>query len=177
MYSKLHLSVLAVLSCLPLLAGAAPQCAVGTTPVSVTGRVTTLNISATKSVGQICVTLTAADGREVFEDCGALVGKVISSDPATGTNMVTDTALFDMMNSFHSAPHVAQITGVLETDADGNPCSVSISEHTTNLLSGTGIFAHVSLDVYANGSVTFCPGKNLNILQLNGQGCVKTRRR
>jgi hypothetical protein len=176
MHSKLHLSVLATISCLPLLTGAAQMCPAGTTPVSVTGRVTSLNLSTTKSVGQVCLTMTTADGREVFDDCGALLGKVISSDPATGTNIVTDTAVFDMMDSFRSAPHMAQITGILETDADGNPCSVSVSEHTTSLQSGTGIFTNASLDVYANGTVSACPGKNLNAFQLTGQGCVKTRR-
>jgi hypothetical protein len=176
MYSKLHLSVLAVLSCLPLLAGAAPMCRVGTTPVSVTGHVTTLNLSQTKQVGQICVTLTTADGREVFEDCGALMGKVTALDAATGSSTLNHMALFDMLQSFQTVADTAQVTGVSQLDENGVPCEMSVREHMTNLRGGTGIFAGASIDVFADGTISFCPGKNLNTFQLSGQGCVKTRR-
>jgi len=136
-----------------------------------------MNVSETKSVGQICLTLTTADGRKVFEDCGALIGKVISVDTSTGTNMVSDTVVFDLAESFVSEPHVAQVTEVLETDADGIPCAMSIQEHTTNLQWGSGIFAGATLDVFTNGTVSFCPNKNLSTYELSGQGCVRRRHR
>jgi hypothetical protein len=177
MPSRMHLSVLAAISCLPFLANAAQQCAWGTTPVSVTGRVTTVNISETKQVGQICATMTTADGREVFDDCGALVGKIVSVDPNTGTTMVIDTAVFELMEAFRTGQHAPQVLGVVETDADGNPCAMSVREHITNLQWGTGIFANATLDVFADGIVSFCPGKNLNTYQLSGQACVHKRRR
>jgi len=166
----------AALSSLPMLAAAAAQCPHGTTAVAVSGRATTVNLSQTKQVGQICLTLTAADGRELFDDCGAMIGKVVGTEADSGTPVVADTAVFDLLDSFQSTPHAAQVTAVLQTDADGNPCSLTTSEHTTALQYGTGIFAGATVDVFANGSVNFCPGHNLDTYQLTGQACVRTRR-
>jgi hypothetical protein len=177
MHSRLHLSVLAAFICLPLVAGAQQQCPTGTTPVSVTGSVTTLNVSETKQVGQICLTLTTAGGREVFDDCGALIGKVTSVDTNTGTSTLNHAAMFDEMESLRTVQDVAQTTGLLETDANGIPCAMSIHEHMTNLHWGTGIFARATLDVFADGIMSFCPDKNLNTYQLTGQGCVRRRHR
>lgn len=171
-----HLSALAIISSLPLLAGAAPLCETGTTPVSVTGHVTTINISPTKQAGQICVTLTTADGREMFEDCGALMGKITATDASTGSSTINHVAIFDLLQSFHTVGDTAQVTGVIRTDADGAPCAMSVREHMTNLQGGTGLFQGASIDVFADGSISFCPDKNLNTFRLSGQGCVRTRR-
>lgn len=176
MHQKLSLSVLAALLCLPVLAQA-EQCATGFVPATVTGRVTTLNISQTKQVGQICLTMTAADGRELYDDCGALVGKVTAQDTATGASTLNHTAMFDLLDSFQTNGDVAQVTGVLATDADGAPCALSVVEHMTKLKWGTGVFSGATIDVVANGSISFCPGKNLNTFQLTGKGCVRNRRR
>jgi hypothetical protein len=72
---------------------------------------------------------------------------------------------------------VAQITGVLETGPDGAPCAFSVVEHMTKFKWGTGIFNGATIDVVAQGSISFCPTKNLNTFQLSGQGCVRNRRR
>ena len=93
MHTRLSLSVLAALLCLPAVSHA-QQCAAGFTPTTVTGRVTTLNVSSTKQVGQVCLTMTAADGSEVFDDCGALLGKVTSQDLTTGASTLNHTAFF-----------------------------------------------------------------------------------
>ena len=130
---------------------------------TVTGRMTTINVSA--------------DGREVFDDCGALVGKVTAMDTTTGASTLNHTAVFELFESFQTDQDVAQITGVLETDADGNPCAFSVTEHMTKLRSGLGIFNGATINVVAEGSISFCPEKNLNTFQLNGQGCIRNRRR
>lgn len=169
---KISLSVVAALAAMPMQSHAA-QCSTGSSPVTVSGRVTTQNLSTTKQVGQICVTLVAPDGREVFDDCGALLGKVTSMDPATGTSTLNHIAAFERRDSFHTVNDVAQITGVLAEDAAGVPCEMAVQEHITNLQWGTGIFNKATMDVWANGSASSCPGKNLNTFQLNGQACIR----
>jgi hypothetical protein len=176
MHTRLSLSVLAALLCLPAVSQA-QQCAAGFTPVTMTGRVTTMNISQTKQVGQICLTMTTADGREVFDDCGALLGKVTAQDPNTGASTLNHIAVFELIDSFQTNKDVAQITDVLESGPDGLPCAFSVTEHVTKFQWGTGIFNGATIDVVANGSISFCPEKNLNTFQLTGHGCVRNRRR
>jgi hypothetical protein len=176
MHSRLILSVLAALACLPA-ASHAQQCPTGYSATTVTGRVTTINISQTRQVGQICLVMVTADGREVFDDCGALVGKVTATDPATGSSTLNHTAVFELLESFQTYKDAAQVTGVLEFDASGNPCAMSVTEHMTKISSGTGIFNGATIDVVADGSISFCPDKNLNTFQLNGHGCIRNRRR
>ena len=169
---KTSLSILVALAAMPMQSNAG-QCSTGSSPVTVSGRVTTQNISTTKQVGQICVTLVTADGREVFDDCGALLGKITSMDPNTGTSTLNHTAVFERADSFHTVNDIAQITGVLAVDAGGAPCEMAVQEHITNLQWGTGIFNKATMDVWANGSISFCPDKNLNTFQLNGQACIR----
>lgn len=47
----------------------------------------------------------------------------------------------------------------------------------TKIRSGSGIFNGALIDVVAEGSISFCPDKNLNAFQLNGHGCLRNRRR
>lgn len=169
---KMSLSIVVALAAMPMQSHAL-QCSTGSSPVTVGGRVTTQNLSAIKQVGQICVTLVALDGREVFDDCGALLGKVTSMDPATGTSTLNHIAAFERRDSFHTVNDVAQITGVLAVDAAGVPCEMAVQEHITNLQWGTGIFNKATMDVWANGSISSCPDKNLNTFQLNGQACIR----
>ncbi|MBS1145413.1 MAG: hypothetical protein H6R14_2819 [Proteobacteria bacterium] len=176
MHSRRLLSVIAALACLPTFSHA-QQCPAGYTATTVTGRVTTINISQTRQVGQICLVMVTADGREVFDDCGALVGKVTSMDTAAGTSTLNHTAVFELFETFQTSQDAAQVTGVLETDADGNPCALSVVEHMTKIRSGSGIFYGALIDVVAEGSISFCPDKNLNTFQLNGHGCLRNRRR
>ena len=169
---KTSLPILVALAAMPMQSNAG-QCSAGSSPVSVSGRVTTMNLSATKQVGQICVALVTVDGREVFDDCGAVVGKITSMDPATGASTLNHTALFDRGDSFHTENDLAQITGVLAVDATGTPCAMSVQEHISNLKWGTGAFNKATMDVWADGSISFCPDKNLNSFQFAGEGCVR----
>ncbi len=166
------LITLAALWVAPLTASYALECADGT-PVSVAGRVTTLNVSQTRQAGQICLTLTNGKGREVFDDCGALLGKITASDPDTGTSTLNHTAVFDLPHTFRTANDQAQITGVLAVDESGLPCAFSVVEHITQVSTGTGIFRRATMDAYATGSISFCPGNNLNTFSLSGQTCLR----
>jgi hypothetical protein len=171
---KLNLvAALAALRALPR-AVHGQQCAAGYVPVSLDGRTTTVNISATR---QICLVLTKADGRETFDDCGALVGNVASQNLKTGTSTLNHTAVFELTQSFQSEGDVAQITGVLDSDSEGALCAFSVTEHVTKLKWGSGSFAGATIDALAVGTISFCPGKNLNTFQLSGQACVRPPRR
>jgi hypothetical protein len=175
MHSRLVLSLVAALACLPAISHA-QQCPAGYTATTVTGRVTTMNISQTRQVGQICLVMVAADGRELFDDCGAVVGKVTSMDTTTGASTLNHTAVFDLLDTFQTNQDAAQITGVLDTEADGTPCAFSVTEHMTKFKSATGIFTGATIDVVAEGSLSACSDKNLNTFQLNGHGCIRKRR-
>lgn len=171
---KRSLMTLATLSLFPLQSLAALQCAHGLRHVNVNGNVTTLSVSTSKQVGQICVTLVeTASGRERFNDCGALVGKVVAADAESGSSTLTHTALFDFHTAFMTRNDQAQVVGVVEVDAAGAPCTFSVAETISEIDKGTGIFRGATIAVTATGSVSVCPDKNLNTFTLTGEACIR----
>jgi hypothetical protein len=165
------------LALLPQPSLAALQCSGGLTHVNLSGRTTTLNISETRQAGQICVALTrTADGREIFDDCGALVGKVVSADAQTGASVLAHTAVFDLRHAFVTRNDQAQITGVLAVDETGIPCAFSVVETINELEKSAGIFRDGQISASATGQVSFCPGKNLNTFTLQGEACVRNKK-
>jgi hypothetical protein len=170
--SKLAVLTLTTLSLLPLQSLAALQCGPGQTHVNVNGSVTTLNVTETKQAGQLCLTMTrTSDGRETFNDCGALVGKIVAADQTGST--LAHTAVFDLKNAFQTRNDQAQITGVLAVDEAGVPCAFSVAETISEIDQGAGIFRDGKIDVTADGRVSFCPGNNLNTFSLQGEACVR----
>ena len=150
---------LATLSLFPLQSMAGMKCGPGLTHVNVNGSVTTLNVSDTKQVGQICVTMIRpANGREVFNDCGALVDKVASADGQTEITTLTHNAVFDLRDMFRTRNDQAQITGVLDVDETGTPCAFSVAETISKFEKGVGIFRGATINVTVSGSISFCPG-------------------
>jgi len=175
MLRKQSLLVLSALVIIPFQAHAALQCD-GGTAVSVTGHVTTINISQTRQVGQICLSLSDASGNQVFDDCGALIGRIVATD-SNGVSYLNHTALFDLPNAFKTYHDTATVTGdALETDATGAPCALPVQEHISQLKWGTGVFRKASFDITADGVVSFCPKKNVNKFDLVGEGCLKKAR-
>jgi hypothetical protein len=174
MLSKLTVLTLSSLALLPFPSLAALQCAPGQTHVNVSGTVTTLNVSDTRQAGQVCLTLTrTADGRETFNDCGALLGKIVAADQ-TGGSTLAHTAVFDLRNAFVTRNDQAQITGVLAVDeTSGTPCAFSAVETISEIEKGTGLFRDGKIAVTAQGSVSFCPSNNLNTFTLQGEACVR----
>lgn len=171
---KRNLMTLATVSLFPLQAFAALQCGAGMKHVNVNGNVTTLNASSSKQVGQICVTLIeSASGREAFNDCGALVGRVVASDAETGSSTLSHTAVFDFHNLVLTRNDKAQVTGVVGVDGTGTPCAFSVVETLSEIHRGIGIFRGASIAVTATGTVSMCPGRNLNTFTLAGEACVR----
>ena len=165
---------LLTLSLVPLQTMAALQCGPGLMHVNVTGSVTTLNVSATKQVGQVCINMIrSANGHEVFNDCGALVGKVVESDPSTGASTLTHTAVFDLRDIFVTRNDKAQIYYPTNSDETGNPCAFYVEEFISEIESGTGIFRDGQISVRARGNVNFCPDQGVNTFTLEGEACVR----
>ena len=166
---KRTVMTLATLSLFPLQSMAAMQCGPGLTHVNVNGNVTTVNVSETRQVGQICLTMIRpSNGREVFNDCGALVGKVVTPVDATGGSTLKHTAVFDLRDIFVTRGDAAQILG-----GDGSGCAFSVEEHISEIEKGTGIFRGAQIDVTATGSISFCPDHNLNTFTLQGEACIR----
>ena len=158
----------------PLQSIAALQCDAGLHHVKISGNVTTINVSSTKQVGQICVTMIrSSNGREVFNDCGALIGNVVSADLQAGSTILKHTALFDMRDMLVTRNDYAQITGIQNVDETGTPCSFNMVESINDIEKGAGIFRDSKMNVTASGTISFCPGNNLNLLTLQGEACVR----
>jgi len=158
----------------PLQSIAAMQCDAGLHHVKISGNVTTLNVSSAKQVGQICITMIgSANGREVFNDCGALIGKVVSADVQAGTSILKHTALFNMRDMLVTRNDHAQITGIQDVDEAGTPCAFDVVESINEVEKGAGIFRDSKMNVSASGTISFCPGNNLNLLTLQGEACVR----
>ncbi len=159
---------LATLSLFPLQSMAEMKCGPGLTHVNVSGSVTTLNVSETKQVGQICLTMVrTANGREVFNDCGALIGKIVSPAEAE-IAILTHTAVFDLRDMFRTEGDTAQPTG--------SPvgCFLPVLEHISKFDKGVGIFQGAKIDVWATGSINLlCPEQpQPNTFSLSGEACV-----
>ncbi len=168
-----HLLASGAIFVLPIFAHADSICDDGSL-VNVSGRLTTINTSPTRQAGQICITLTGANGKDVFDQCGAILGTVLTSNPATGMSTLSHTAVFSDAQSFTTKNDVAQITGVLAVDAAGVPCAFNVIEKITQISSATGIFKTGAVNITAVGSVSACPTKNLNNFTLSGKACIKS---
>lgn len=140
--------------------------------VSVSGQVTTINLSATQQTGQICATLTNARGTRVFDQCGAIVGKLVSTRPETGSSVLNHTVLFDKSQAFTTRNDAVQITGVQAVDANGTPCAFSAVEKISQMDWAKGIFQKGSVNIVAQGTISMCPDKNLNTFTLTGEACM-----
>jgi hypothetical protein len=167
MFSRTAIAV-ATLSLFPL-RSLALDCGSRLTHVNVIGNVTTLNVSDIKQVGQICMTMTKG-GHEVFDDCGALVGKIVSVDQ-DGTTHLTHTAVFDLRDTFRTQNDVGTID--LERLDEMTECTIPIKEYITQLAWGTGIFRGATIDVTAVGDIRFPPCGIQNTFELTGEACVR----
>ena len=169
-----RLASIAVFAVLPFFAHADSQCDDGT-QVNVSGRITTINTSPTRQAGQICVTLTKASGQDVFDQCGALLGTVVTSNQQTGSTTLNHTALFSKRQAFTTRNDVAQITGIQAVDASGVPCAFSVVEKINRITWSTGLLQTCAVDITAVGTTSTCADKNINTLTLTGKVCIKEK--
>lgn len=167
------LTSVAVFSAVPVFAHAGGSQCESKNLVNVSGRVTTLNISPTRQAGQICLTLTSASGKEVFDQCGAILGDVVSANRDTGQSTLNHTILFSKDQGLTTKNDTAQITGVQAVDATGMPCAFSMVEKITQISWANGILRSGPANITAAGTVSSCPNKNLNTFTLSGSACIK----
>ena len=162
----------AAFSSLPMFAHGALSCENGN-KASLSGRVTTVNTSPTRQAGQICLTLTDAKGKEVYDQCGAIIGNVVSSDPQTGRSILNHTVMLSKNAAFTTQNDVAQIIGVAAVNQSGVPCAFNVVEKITKVDWSSGIVAAGAVDINARGTISSCPTNNMNNFALSGEVCLK----
>lgn len=162
----------AAFTSLPMLAHAALSCENGN-KAYLSGRVTTVNISPTRQAGQMCLTLTNAYGKEIYDKCGAILGNVVSSDPQRGSSLLNHTVMFSKNEAFTTQNDAAQITGVVAVNDAGVPCGFSVVEKISKVNWSSSIVAAGAVDINARGTVNSCPSNNVNNFALSGEVCLK----
>lgn len=163
-------------SSLPLFAHGALTCENGS-KANLSGRVTTVNISPTRQAGQICLTLTNAHGKEVYDQCGAIIGNVVSTDPQTGTSILNHTVVLSRTEAFTTLNDAAQITGVVAVDESGVPCAYRVVEKISKINWSSSIVDTGTVDITARGTVSACSSNNMNNFALSGEVCLQKKRR
>jgi hypothetical protein len=133
---------------------------------TVYGSVDTINVSETIQIGTIHLQLVADNGQVKYDEDGAIVGTVTSSNPETGESTLDHHIFFADGSRIETTDDHAQITSIT------TPCSFTVEE-TINNFWGTKAFKRASGDIHANGTVSFCEGSNGNHFDLEGTVCLK----
>ena len=140
------------------------------TCLTATGTVITQNITSTQQIGQITLNLLNSSNNAAFSNTGSLVGNIIGG--SFGVVSLSHVATYSSGHSFVTQNDQARITGVRDSLADGSACSYYIHENISKIITGTGIFSNVkSVNIYADGYISNCPGENRNEFTLSGELC------
>jgi hypothetical protein len=140
------------------------------------GSVTTENITSTLQMGNISLTLSG-DGSPVFSETGSLVGNITGAE-GMFTTLLSHKARFPQGDSFVTNDDTAvpdfQYGNPVRRYENGVACSYWISETISDIAKGTRLFKDVtSVEVFADGYVSNCPGENENYFDLSGTLCVE----
>ena len=164
------LPALILAACLMPLSGGASATECYAVRNAESSKVKTINVSPTAQVGTIRLDLVNGAGQRVFKEKGNLVGTVTSG--GFGFTNLSHTANF-AGSSFVTEGDLAIVTGIRAVDAQGIPCSFFIDETISHISTGTGIFSNVeSVNIKADGYISFCPAENENQFSLSGEVCV-----
>jgi hypothetical protein len=177
---QLKASLVAAIACATVMSQAAVagplSCSAGYTHATITdGSAATVNLSAIKQIGQLCLKMANDKGKVVFDDCGALIGTVTSTYGAGNPTSLSHTAVFELFESFKTV-NDTPFLGELVDPSDPAQCAFKVGERFTELKWGTGIFKGGALNVEAVGVVSFCPSQNKNTFVLSGDACLKLKR-
>ena len=146
---------------------------------TVSGSVTTENITSTLQIGNINLML-GSDG-EFFSKTGSIVGNITGANDI-GSTFLSHVARFSMGDSFNTTGDIAELAFPESNDYNpvrlfdeyGKPCSFYIHETISNIPHGTGFFRNItSIEMFADGYVSSCPGGNENYFDLSGEICVE----
>ncbi len=150
-------------------------CGSGYTHATITdGTVVTVNVSETKQVGQLCLTMEDDNHRVVFDDCGAVIGKITESNAYGIPTKLSHTAIFELLESFKTVNDALVSAEPVAWDG-AQACAFSVVERFTELQWGTGVFYRGALNAEAEGTFSFCPGQNKNTFVLTGEGCMRLK--
>ena len=134
---------------------------------TVSGSVNTTNISDTIQIGTVKLNLESdKNGREVFDEFGGIVGRVIESTPETGTSVLNHSLFFEDGTRVETQGDVAQILYPITA------CSFAVTETISNYV-GSGVFKGATGNIVAEGTVSVPPCKNENSFTLSGTVCIK----
>jgi hypothetical protein len=147
------------------IAGACPNESQETT---VSGTVTTSNISETIQVGAISLQLTSVHKQKVvFEESGALIGRITDQsfdEYGRPVSRLNHTIVFESGDSIETSGDQAVISGVL------TECDLVVDEVISDFW-GTKAFRKASGTINASGSINICGGQNR--FELSGTICLK----
>jgi len=146
--------------------------AAGCETYAVSGSVETTNVAPLIQTGTINLVLTDANGEEVFNETGGVVGRVESQDLSTGTAILEHQIVFSSGVSLNTNDDVATIN--FPTSA----CTVFVTEVISNF-GGTGLFRGAQdINITAAGEVYIAPCAdpsiaNQNSFELGGSVCLR----
>ena len=158
---------------LALAAMAATQVATGACPdkaleTSVSGVVTTRNLSEVMQVGSISLQLTSVDKQKVvFDDSGALIGRITDQsvdEYGRPVSHLDHTIVFDGGDSIETTGDAAVISGYADQ------CNLIVEEVISDFW-GTKAFKKASGSIHATGTINVCGGENY--FELSGTVCLK----
>lgn len=190
---QLKASLLSAIACTAVTYQAAMaeplSCRGGHTHVTIThGSAVTANLSAIRQIGHLCVRMEDDQGKEVFNDCGALIGTVTATDTYGNPTKFSHTAAFEplaspgndksgyeRLESFKTVDDTLFFAAPVD-NAGQPPCAFNVRERFTTMGWGTGVFKDGALNMEAVGVVSFCPSQNYNAFVLSGDACLKLKK-
>ena len=152
------------------------------TLATVSGSVTTINLSAENQLGVVELTLTDEQGETLFSRHGGIIGEVVEPAAPNGESIDGVPVFQSLLNHAMFFGHFTRLktsgdvalavpTGKMLGDI---PCEFLVSETITSA-EGSRRLRKLSNDyhaIVATGTLSFCLDNNSNEFQLSGVACL-----
>jgi hypothetical protein len=143
-------------------------CPSGYTEASVSGSVSTMNISATQQFGSIDMQLTKnGNSKVLFDESGDLIGTVTAQSDDGSVTTLSHTITFDDGSTIETMGDKSTIEAI----TSDYYCSFLVKEIINNFW-GTQTFKRATGEIRADGSISFEPCENQNTFELSGTVCL-----
>jgi hypothetical protein len=147
------------------------NCPDGYTETSVSGSVSTINISETQQFGSIDMKLTKATGKKekvLFDESGDLLGTITDRSDDGLVTTLSHTITFDDGSTIETMGDKSTLGSPTSPDW----CSFLVEEIISNFW-GTQTFKRATGEIRADGSISFPPYcENQNTFELSGTVCL-----
>jgi hypothetical protein len=142
-------------------------CPSGYTEASVSGSVSTMNISATQQFGSIDMQLTKnGNSKVLFDESGDLLGTITDRSDDGLVTTLSHTITFDDGSTIETMGDKATV------QYSTSDCSFVVEEIISNFW-GTQTFKRATGEIRADGSISFPPYcENQNTFELSGTVCL-----